>query len=176
MVITNDKVVSLSYELKVNGELVDQADANNPLEFLFGHGALIARFEENINNLGIGDSFEFMIPSHEGYGAVNEEAIIDLPKDIFKVEGEIEENLLEVGKYLPMLDQDGNSLNGKILEIAEEHVVMDFNHPLAGQDLFFSGKVEAIREATAEELTHGHVHNHNHGHDHNHSDGCCGGH
>lgn len=178
MVVTNDKVVSLSYELKVNGELVDQADANNPLEFLFGHGALIARFEQNINNLAIGDAFDFMIPSNEGYGNVNQDAIIDLPKDIFKVDGEIDEGLLEIGKWLPMLDQDGNSLNGKIIEIADEHVVMDFNHPLAGQDLHFTGKVESIREATTEELSHGHVHghNHHHDHDHDHSGGCCGGH
>ncbi|HOP04446.1 MAG TPA: FKBP-type peptidyl-prolyl cis-trans isomerase [Tenuifilaceae bacterium] len=174
MVITKDKVVSLSYELKVNGELVDKAEANNPLEFLYGRGALIARFEENINNLGIGDSFEFMIPSNEGYGDVNQEAIIDLPKDIFKVDGEIEENLLEVGKYLPMLDQEGNQLNGKILEIKEEAVVMDFNHPLAGQDLHFTGKVESIREATDEELSHGHVHSHGHHHKHDENGGCCG--
>ena len=173
MVITKDKVVSLSYELKVNGELVDKAEANNPLEFLYGRGALIARFEQNIDNLAVGDSFEFMIPSNEGYGAINEEAIIDLPKDIFKVEGEIEENLLEVGKVLPMLDQEGNQLNGKIINIADEHVTMDFNHPLAGEDLHFSGKVESVREATEEELSHGHVHSHGH-HNHDKDGGCCG--
>ena len=173
MTITKDKVVSLSYQLKVNGELVDNADASNPLEFMFGRGSLIARFEENINNLAVGDLFDFMIPSNEGYGEVNEEAIIELPKDIFKVEDDVDESILEVGKILPMLDQDGNSLNGKIIEVAENHVVMDFNHPLAGQDLHFTGKVEAIRDATAEELSHGHVH---HEHHHNHSDDCCCGH
>jgi len=173
MVITKDKVVSLSYELKVKGELVDKAEASNPLEFLYGRGALIARFEQNIDKLAIGDSFEFTIPSTEGYGAINKEAIIDLPKDIFKVDGKIEDNLLEVGKYLPMLDQEGNQLNGKILNIADEHVTMDFNHPLAGEDLHFTGKVEAVREATEEELSHGHVHSHGQ-HNHDKEGGCCG--
>jgi len=174
MLISKDKVVSLSYELKVKGEVVDKADASNPLTFLFGHGNLLPLFEEKINGLVPGEKFEFMIPSEEGYGLVNEEAIVELPKEIFVIDGEMASDLLEVGRTLPMRDNDGNAMNGTIVEIAENHVVMDFNHPLAGEDLHFAGKVETIREATVEELQHGHVHSHDHQNDHQNEDHSCG--
>lgn len=177
MIITNDKVVSLSYSLKVNNEIVDNAVAEHPLVFLFGHGQLLPLFESKINGLKVGESFEFMVPCDEGYGQINENAIVDLPKDIFKVDGEIPSDLLEVGRSLPMRDNEGNALNGIIVEITDEAVVMDFNHPLAGQDLYFNGKVEDIRDASAEELAHGHIHG-EHGHDHGQSncgDGCGDG-
>jgi FKBP-type peptidyl-prolyl cis-trans isomerase SlyD len=158
MIITNDKVVSLSYELKVNDEIVDNAVAEHPLVFIYGRGQLLPLFEEKIKGLKVGDSFEFMVPCEEGYGQVNQMAIVELPKDIFVIDGEIPADLLEVGKTLPMRDNEGNALNGVITDIKEEVVVMDFNHPLAGQDLHFNGKVEDVRDASEEELSHGHVH------------------
>ncbi|HPD95192.1 MAG: FKBP-type peptidyl-prolyl cis-trans isomerase [Bacteroidales bacterium] len=164
MNIAKDTVVSVSYELMVNGEMVDTAQAENPLVFLYGHGQLLPLFEKNIHNLTIGDTFEFMIPAKEGYGEVNEMAIIDLPKSIFEVDGELQEDLLVIGNRLPMRDSEGNALEGIILEIGDETVKMDFNHPLAGQDLNFTGKVENVREASDEEISHGHVHNHDHHH------------
>jgi FKBP-type peptidyl-prolyl cis-trans isomerase SlyD len=171
MIISNNKVVSLSYELKINGEIVDNAVEQHPLEFIYGRGQLLPLFERNINGLKIGDTFEFMVPCEEGYGKVNEMAVVELPKDIFKVDGEIPEDLLEVGRSLPMRDNEGNALNGMIIDIKDDVIVMDFNHPLAGQDLFFNGKIEAIRDATAEELDHGHIHgNHQH---HDKEKSCC---
>ncbi len=172
MIITNDKVVSLSYELKVNDEIVDNAVAEHPLEFLFGHGQLLPLFEEKIKGLKIGDTFNFMVPCDEGYGQVNEMAVVELPKDIFNVDGQIPDDLLEIGRSLPMRDNEGNALNGMIVDIKDDVVVMDFNHPLAGQDLHFNGKVEAIRDASAEELQHGHIHG---GHHHGNESGCDSG-
>ncbi|HNT41608.1 MAG: peptidylprolyl isomerase [Bacteroidales bacterium] len=162
MNISNDKVVSISYELKVNGDLVDSAVADNPLVFLYGHGQLLPLFETNIHNLKTGDSFEFSIPYADGYGEVDEEAIIDLPKDIFVIDGVLQEDMLVVGNTLPLRDSEGNELNGTILEVGDTHVRMDFNHPLAGEDLYFTGKIIDVREATSEELSHGHVHAHGH--------------
>lgn len=178
MIVSNNKVVSVSYELKVQGEIVDRADSENPMEFIYGNGSLIQSFENNIKDMKAGDSFDFSIPSDQAYGQVNAEYIIKLPKSVFEREGEVAEDILVVGSRLPMVDQEGNQLNGLILEVKEDEVVMDFNHPLAGEDLHFMGKVEAVREASQEELDHGHVHNHNHdhNHDHNHGEGCCGGH
>ncbi len=174
MLISKDKVVSLSYELKVKGEVVDKAEALNPLTFLYGHGNLLPLFEDKINGLTPGENFEFMIPCNEGYGLVNEDAIVQLPKDIFIVDGELASDLLEVGRTLPMRDNEGHAMNGTIIEIADDHVTMDFNHPLAGEDLFFKGKIESIRDASEEELEHGHVHNHGHHHDHAGDDHACG--
>jgi FKBP-type peptidyl-prolyl cis-trans isomerase SlyD len=182
MIVSNDKVVAVSYELTVQGEIVDRAEAESPMQFIYGNGSLIKSFEENIKDMKVGDSFDFSIPADLAYGAVNQEYIIKLPKNIFEKDGEIEEGLLEVGSRLPMLDQDGNQLNGLVLDVLEEEVVMDFNHPLAGEDLHFVGKVEEIREATEEEISHGHVHgnshdhSHDHKHDHGQGEGCCCGH
>ena len=161
MTITKDKVVSLSYELKVNNEIIDNAVAEYPLVFLYGHGQLLPLFEEKIKGLKVGDTFDFMVPCEEGYGKVNEMAVVELPKDIFKIDGEIPSDLLEVGRSLPMRDNEGNALNGMIVDIKDEVVVMDFNHPLAGQDLYFTGKVVDVRDASAEELQHGHIHSNN---------------
>jgi FKBP-type peptidyl-prolyl cis-trans isomerase SlyD len=176
MIISKDKVISLSYSLRVNDEIVDNAVAEHPLVFIFGRGQLLPLFEEKIKGLKVGDSFEFMVPCDEGYGRVNEMAVVDLPKNIFIIDGEIPADLLEIGKSLPMRDNEGNALNGLIVDIKEDTVVMDFNHPLAGQDLFFNGKIEDVRDASEEELSHGHVHSH--GNEHNGcGDGCgddCG--
>jgi FKBP-type peptidyl-prolyl cis-trans isomerase SlyD len=158
MIISNDKVISLSYTLRVKDEIVDNAVAEHPLVFIYGRGQLLPLFEEKIKGLKVGDSFEFMVSCDEGYGQVNEMAVVELPKDIFLIDGEIPADLLEVGKILPMRDNEGNALNGVIVDIKDDVVVMDFNHPLAGQDLFFNGKVEDIRDASAEELSHGHIH------------------
>ena len=70
----------------------------------------------------------------------------------------MDENLLKEGNFVPMMDAEGRRLNGKVITIEAEAVQMDFNHPMAGNDLFFKGQVTEIREATEEELTHGHAH------------------
>lgn len=178
MVVSNNMVVSVSYELKVNGEIVDRADIENPMQFIYGNGSLIQSFENNIKDMKVGDSFDFSIPSDLAYGKSNPDYILKLPKSVFERDGEVADDILVVGSRLPMVDQEGNQLNGLILEVKENEVIMDFNHPLAGEDLHFVGKVEAIREASQEELDHGHVHSHNHHHDHDNcqGDGCCGGH
>ena len=171
MSVSKDKVVSVSYELKVQNEIVDKAEAANPMQFIYGKGTLIQSFEDNIKDLKEGDSFDFNIASDEAYGKVNQEYILKLPKTVFEREGKVADDLLVVGTRLPMVDQEGNQLNGLILDVKDDHVVMDFNHPLAGEDLHFTGKIEAVRDASAEELAHGHVHNP----EHNHGEGCCGG-
>ncbi|MDD3568438.1 MAG: peptidylprolyl isomerase [Bacteroidales bacterium] len=170
MNVSKDKVVSVSYELKVDGEIVDKAEVESPMQFIYGNGTLIPSFENNIKDMTAGDSFDFSIPADQAYGQVMSEYILKLPIDIFEREGKVDEGLLQVGARLPMVDQEGNQLNGLVMDVKEDHVVMDFNHPLAGQDLHFTGKVEEVRDASAEELTHGHVHSHKH--DEGHDCGC----
>jgi len=170
MNVSKDKVVSVSYELKVDGEIVDKAEVESPMQFIYGNGTLIPSFENNIKDMTAGDSFDFSIPADQAYGQVMSEYILKLPINIFEREGKVDEGLLQVGARLPMVDQEGNQLNGLVMDVKEDHVVMDFNHPLAGQDLHFTGKVEEVRDASAEELTHGHVHSHKH--DEGHDCGC----
>ena len=104
------------------------------------------------------DTFEFSIPAEEGYGEFDPTAIVELPKDIFKVDGEFVEEMLEVGNYLPMTDDTGNQLNGRIISVDLDTVKMDFNHPLVDKEMYFKGKIIGVRDATQIELDHGHVH------------------
>ena len=155
MEINQNKVVSLSYTLEVEGDVIETVTAQKPMQFIFGTGYLPPKFEENVAGKKVGDTFDFTLTATEGYGEVNPDAIVELPKKLFEVEGKIEEGLLVVGNVLPMMDSEGNRLNGSIDEIKEDTILMNFNHPLAGASLHFSGKVEAIREATETELTNG---------------------
>ncbi len=159
--IEENKVVSLTYELRVNdeqGEVIEKVEKSSPLTFLFGRGNLLPDFEANLKGLKEGDSFSFTLEPAKAYGEVSDEAVVDLTKDIFEVDGKIDENLLKVGNSIPMQDNSGGRLNGVVLEVGEETVKMDFNHPLAGDTLFFKGEVAEIRDASDAELSHGHVH------------------
>ncbi len=161
MIAEKNSVVSIVYELRSGskeGEIVEALTPENPLTFLFGTGGLLPKFEENLSGLNSGDSFEFLLNSEDAYGPVVESAVVNVPKSIFMVDGQIDENLLKLGNTVPMMDAEGRRMNGKILSIDEEAVQMDFNHPMAGNDLFFKGQVTEIREATEEELSHGHIH------------------
>jgi len=161
MNVSNEKVVSLTYELRVNdkeGQVVENVTEESPLTFLYGSGNLLPKFEKNLEGLNEGDDFNFILPSEDAYGEVNDKAVIDVPKSAFEVEGKVDENLLTLGNTIAMRDQNGNRLNGIVKEVKDDSVEMDFNHPLAGDDLHFNGKVTNVREATAEELEHGHVH------------------
>ncbi len=169
MKVTDKKVVELVYELKVNGELVEKVEKENPLQFISGIGAMLPKFESNINGLEVGDKFDFKLVSEDAYGKKQDNLIVDLHKDVFKIDGVFDESLLVVGRVIPMADQEGRRLNGKVLEVENDNVKLDFNHPLADQDLSFKGSIVSIREATDEEIAHGHVHCHGGGHD-----GGCG--
>jgi len=157
MKVDKDIVVSLTYTLKNggSGEVIEVCDASKPLEFVYDSGSMLPHFEKNIEGLEAGSEYDFTLTADQAYGIVNESAIVEVSKDIFVVDGQLREDLLEIGKSIPMRDNSGNPLNGKVTEIKESVVVIDFNHPLAGQTLHFTGKIEATREATAEELAYG---------------------
>ena len=158
MKIAKNTVPSVSYVLTVDGEVVDEAKNEAPLSFIFGVGGMIPGFEKNLDGLETGDSYEFTLSPDEAYGEYNQNAVVDLPLSTFSVDGKIQEELLVVGKVIPMQDQNGNPLNGTVVGVGKETVKMDFNHMLAGKSLHFEGKVIDVREASPEELEHGHVH------------------
>jgi FKBP-type peptidyl-prolyl cis-trans isomerase SlyD len=156
-----NKVVSIIYELRkddVNGDLVEKLSLDNPLTFIFGKGQLLPKFEDNLRGKKTGDNFSFQMKCDDAYGLVKENAIIDIPINIFEIDGKLDSNLLQIGNVVPMMDREGRRLDGVVKMIGTENVTMDFNHPMAGKDLFFSGEITEIREATEEELMHGHTH------------------
>jgi len=161
MQITKNTVVSLSYILKrddANGEIIEETRAGDPLVFLYGNGQMLPKFEEYLNALKAGDAFEFTLASDDAYGEMDQDAIIDLDKSIFEVDGKIDDEMLAIGNVIPMRDDQGNMLQGIVVSVSKDMVRMDFNHPMAGNVLHFAGKVIEVREASAEELSHGHAH------------------
>ncbi|MFC2125924.1 peptidylprolyl isomerase [Bacteroidota bacterium] len=158
MKIAKNTVPSVTYSINVDGEVIDQADKSNPLTFLMGAGSMIPGFERQLEGLSKGDSYQFTVQPEEGYGDIDQDVIVDIPKNIFIVEGELKDDLLFVGNSVPMQDNQGNPLEGIILEIGDDTVKMDFNHQLAGKVLDFSGEIIDVREAAEEEISHGHIH------------------
>ncbi len=161
MTISSEKVVTLTYELRVDnnkGDVVETIKEDKPFVFLYGAGLMLPKFESHLNGLKASDKFEFILKCEDAYGKATEDAVQELPKNIFEVDGKIEENLLVEGNVIPMQNDDGNKFNGVIMEVNEENVKMDFNHPLAGDDLHFTGNIIEVRDATKEEIEHGHVH------------------
>jgi len=148
-------MVTLTYDLRVddeNGEVVEQATETKPLEFLYGAGAMLPKFESQLAGLREGEPFTIKLSSNDAYGDVNEDAVVELPKHVFLVNGKFDDELITIGNTVPMMSSNGQRLNGLVMEVNEEIVKMDFNHPLAGEDLFFAGKVVAVREASDDEV------------------------
>ncbi|WP_347159253.1 FKBP-type peptidyl-prolyl cis-trans isomerase [Pontibacter chitinilyticus] len=163
MKIEKNRVVTLTYELRItdeNGEpnLVETANEEHPMVFIYGMSGLPEQFEDKLDGLNTGDTFDFKLEPEDGYGDFDENALVELPLNVFEVEGTVPDDMLVEGNFIPMSDSEGNQLQGRVVAVTGETVKMDFNHPLAGKALSFKGKVEDVREATKEELDHGHVH------------------
>lgn len=161
MQIEKNKVVSITYKLSEAGnraEVIQEVDADQPLVFLFGVGQLLPKFEENLVGKQKGDSYEFDLFHMDAYGPLDAEAVVDIPIDVFIVDGKLAEDMLVIGGMVRLRDQEGRLLQGTVLQRGLETVKVDFNHPMAGKDLHFSGTVTDVREATADEIAHGHVH------------------
>jgi FKBP-type peptidyl-prolyl cis-trans isomerase SlyD len=156
MKISQNKSVSLSYDLHVGEgeeqELMERATSETPLQFIFGTNSMLPAFEKQLEELQEGDSFDFILSPEDAYGEYVDENVIDLPKNIFEVDGKIDEEVVFEGATLPMMDTNGNRLQGSVVSVGEAVVTMDFNHPLAGETLHFTGQVLTVKEASIEEI------------------------
>ncbi|MCE2846318.1 MAG: peptidylprolyl isomerase [Sphingobacteriales bacterium] len=164
MIIQANAVVSVRYILHSSQgmdqdrTLVEESNEENPLTFLVGSGQLIPGFERNMLGLTIGDSFSFSLACDEAYGNLDQEALVRVPDEMFKQDGILDLEILRIGNMVPLLDRDGNQLVARVAGIDGTEVLLDFNHPLAGHDLHFSGSILSVRNATEEEIEHGHSH------------------
>ena len=156
MKIENRKVVELEYELTVDGKTVDKTtEMTGPLDYIHGEHMLLPKFEAELEGLEPESGFAFTLTPEEGYGAYDPKRKFDIPKQSFEVDGTIREDLMQVGKIIPMLNSSGMVVQGLIAAVNDETVTMDFNHPMAGKTLNFKGKVISVRDATEKELTEG---------------------
>lgn len=161
MTVDNDVVVSLDYTLTLDdGTEIDTSRGREPLAYLHGHGQLIPGLERELYGMGVGDTKKVSVSPAEGYGDVDPDAIQVLSHDVFP-----DDLALEPGMRLQMATPEGHPLEAEVKEVRDDGVVLDFNHPLAGETLNFDVSIADLRPATSEELEHGHAHG-AHGHSH----------
>jgi FKBP-type peptidyl-prolyl cis-trans isomerase SlyD len=151
--VADNVVVSLSYTLTIGDEEVDSTDEGETLEFLQGYGEVIPGLERELYGMAIGESKKIHVKAEDAYGLKDPDAYVEVPKDQLPPDLPMEEDV-----ELQVRDMDGEVLDARISEIKGDSVILDFNHPLAGEELDFDVTVVDLREATAEELEHGHVH------------------
>lgn len=161
LVVADDMVVRLDYTLTLNnGEVYDSSTESGPLEYLQGHGQIIPGLEEALYDMEVGDEKDVVVTPDVGYGEYDPEAVQSIPRDVFPPEME-----LEPGMSVDLYDEDADEeLEAVIDEVDEDEVVVNFNHPLAGETLNFHVRIAGIRPATPEELDHGHAHGDGHSH------------
>ena len=153
MKVEKNKVVSIHYTLKSdNGEVLDSSEGKSPLPYVHGTGQLIPGLEKELEGKEPGTEMSVVIPPAEAYGEYNKESVFEVDKEGFQGEEE-----LAVGLQV-QLDTGNGQAVGVVTKIEGEKVTLNLNHPLAGATLHFEVKIEDIRDATAEELDHGHSH------------------
>lgn len=153
MKIDRDTVVSAHYRgtLTEDGTEFDSSQDREPITFLVGHHQMISGFENGVMGAVVGDERTFEITPDEAYGDYDPEGVKRMPKEGFPPE-------VKVGMTLAAEMEDGHVIPMRILEVAEEEVVVDFNNSLAGKNLTFEVTIVEVRPATDTELAHGHAH------------------
>lgn len=161
LAVADGLVVSLAYSLRLDdGDEIDAAAADDPLVYLHGAGNIIPGLERALAGMKVGQTKKVAVDPSDGYGEVVPDAYEIVPYEAFPAGMELRE-----GMGLRMVDDNsGQVIEAYISELQEEGVLLDLNHPLAGETLFFDVEVVNLREATSEELDHGHAHAGNHSH------------
>lgn len=155
--VAKDVVVSMDYTLNVDGQVVDFSEKEDPLEYIQGYGQIIPGLEQAMEGMEVGESKEVSVPAEQAYGEIDPGAIVEVSRADFPPNVPV-----EVGTPLQVRNMDGQILDARISDIEGDKVKLDFNHPLAGKDLQFNVTVVDLRNATQEELEHGHVHGEGH--------------
>jgi len=153
--IENDVIVSLLFTLTVDGEIIDDADENEPFLYLHGHENVIPGMEKELAGMKIGESKSFTVQPEGGYGDSDPDGILHLPRSEFP-----EDIPLDPGLELEMRDENEQILYATVISSTPTMIKLDFNHPLAGKELNFEVTVLDLEAADPEELDHGHVHHH----------------
>jgi FKBP-type peptidyl-prolyl cis-trans isomerase SlyD len=153
--VADEKVVSLHYTLTSDeGEVLDSSQGGEPLQFIQGQGQIIPGLEKELYDMEVGDEKQVTVAPADGYGEHQPDQVQTLPREAFPDDMEIEE-----GMAVQMRDSNsGQVYQAVITNVAAESVQVDFNHPLAGENLNFEVKIAGLRDASDEEIAHGHVH------------------
>jgi FKBP-type peptidyl-prolyl cis-trans isomerase SlyD len=148
------KVVSIKYTLRDDdGDVIDASDDGDPLEYLHGADNIVPGLERQLLGKKLGDKLEAVVPPEEGYGLSEGPGPQPVPRTAFPEGAELEEGMQFFAR-----GPDGHEMPLWVVEVNDDHIVVDINHPLAGATLHFDVEILAIRDATAEETAHGHPH------------------
>ena len=153
LTVQNSIVVTMEYILKVNGEVIDSSEKDEPIQFIQGIGQVLPGLEKELYGMKVGDSKNVFLKAIDGYGEFDPEASYHISRSEFPPHVP-----LTPGVELQIKDQDGKNHYAVILEADDNNVHLSFNHPLAGKDLDFAVHIVALRTATSEEMEHGHPH------------------
>ena len=160
LVVADGLVVSLDYTLRLDdGQVIDASDDDGPLDFLQGAGQIIPGLEEALYGMAVGDEKEVAVVPADGYGEKDPDAFELIPREAFPADLE-----LAMGMGLELQSESGEELVAYVADLRPAEVLLDLNHPLAGETLYFQVKIADLRLATAEELAHGHAHGSDHVH------------
>ena len=161
--VEDGMVVSIEYTLRADdahGEVLDSSEDGSPLQFLQGYGQVIPGLERELYGMAVGDAKSVTVEPAEGYGEEDPDAYTEVPRD--QLPDDLEP---EPGMPLGVRDDQGQVFQAYIAEVRADSVLLDFNHPLAGQTLHFDIKIADLRPATDDEQAHGHVHGAEHSED-----------
>jgi len=160
LTVADGLVVELDYTLSLDdGEVVDTSADGQPLQYLHGQGQIIPGLEKALYGLAAGDELAVTVPPSEAYGDIDPDDYDEVPLDAFPPDA-----ALEPGMTVEVTDESGEVYDAYVSEIRADTVLLDFNHPLAGETLYFDVKIVGLRPATDQELAHGHVHDGGHAH------------
>ncbi|MCQ2114208.1 MAG: FKBP-type peptidyl-prolyl cis-trans isomerase [Bacteroidaceae bacterium] len=151
-----NRYIAVEYNLYTEDEngkhLRERTRENQPFTFISGMGYTLEAFEKHIIDVPQGEEFDFTLTADEAYGQIDEKRILELDHNIFSINGHFDHDHIYKGADVPMQNEDGMKLFGHVVDITEEKVIMDFNHPLAGEIIEYKGKVLENRDATTEEI------------------------
>ena len=157
--VDDGHVVSIHYTLRIDGQVVDSSEGREPLQFIQGMGHIVRGLEHQLYDMKIGESKDVVVAPKDGYGELDAEAIIEVPRVEFPPNVP-----MQVGIGLELRDEHDNPLYARIEQVTNENVRLNMNHPLAGKELQFSVQIANLRPASGDEVSHGHVHGEEHGH------------
>ncbi len=155
--INDGVVVSLAYTLTVDGEEIESASREEPLDYLHGAGNIVPGLEELLAGKRVGDRVHATLPPDMAYGDYDPEETDRFERELLEIDVD-----LEIGMEVEVEDEDGYTYVATVTELSDDMVTLDFNPPLAGKTLTYDIEIVGLREATDEEVDHGHVHHHDH--------------
>ena len=170
MKINDNAVVTVDFEMKnQDGKLIDSTNEGGPMVYLHGHGNIMPELEKALADLEAGAEFSVELAPEDAFGEKSEDKVFTVSRSDFEAPE------LKVGMQFQTADKNNQPVIATIIDLKDDNVIIDENHPLAGMTLTFKGNIKEVREATQEEISHGHIHAQG-GHDHKEeaSNGCCG--